>query len=294
MAVAISKEQFLEKFNVAEDHPILNNQSARFIVYHMYDKIKENDNSISYVLNREIEDLVRTFNAKVGHFNGSANMWLKQACGCKTWDEVRAEKQQKQAYTDRDHYISNYPFMKQFYDAGWSSSKTAAKLVECYQTVIEGNADTIDWDNMPNGRGYWETLFRKIYHIDISKKSTQNPNQNKHDDDYGIYGIYFGSELVYIGMTERSFTQRWGEHLAAIMSGTDNSLYMYTQISAYDIHKLSFKVLINAKEVNEHTDRPGQVTRMTLKDWEYALIKMYQPRFNYMGVHKPYRWDEKN
>ena len=77
MAVAISKEQFLEKFNIAEDNPILNNQSARFIVYHMYDKIKENDNSISYVLNREIEDLVRTFNAKVGHFSGSADMWLK-------------------------------------------------------------------------------------------------------------------------------------------------------------------------------------------------------------------------
>lgn len=77
MAVAISKEQFLEKFNVTEDNPILNNQSARFIVYHMYDKIKENDNSISYVLNREIEDLVRTFNTKVGRFSGSANMWLK-------------------------------------------------------------------------------------------------------------------------------------------------------------------------------------------------------------------------
>ena len=70
-------EQFLEKFNVTEDNPILNNQSARFIVYHMYDKIKENDNSISYVLNREIEDLVRTFNTKVGRFSGSANMWLK-------------------------------------------------------------------------------------------------------------------------------------------------------------------------------------------------------------------------
>ena len=174
MAVAISKEQFLEKFQVAEDNSILNNQSARFIVYHMYDKIKKNNNSISYALNEEIKDLVKVFNAKVGHFDGSASMWLKEACGCKTWDEIRAEQRAEQARIDKNYYITNYPFMKQFYDAGWSSSKTAEKLVECYQTVIEGNADTIDWDNMPNGRGYWETLFKKIYHIDISKKSTQN------------------------------------------------------------------------------------------------------------------------
>ena len=294
MAVAISKEQFLEKYPEFVDDKLATYQFGRFIYYHMADEILSNGNQIDYCINNHLTTWVKLFRQKVGgsYGAGEAEKVLKEYLSCKTWNEVREEKRQKKTYTDKDHYTANYPFMKQFYEAGWSSSKTAGKLVECYQTVIEGNADTINWDEMPNGRGYWETLFRKIYHIDISKKSSQNLDHHK-DEDYGIYGIYFGTELVYIGMTERSFTQRWEEHRAAILGGTDTSLFMYTQIGAHDLHKLEFKVLISAKEVNEKTDRPGQVTRMTLKDWEYALIKMYQPRFNYMGVRKSYRWDEK-
>lgn len=40
-------------------------------------------------------------------------------------------------------------------------------------------------------------------------------NEEKENDDinsYGVYGMYRNDELIYIGMTTRSFKQRWKEH----------------------------------------------------------------------------------
>ena len=68
-------------------------------------------------------------------------------------------------------------------------------------------------------------------------------NEEKENNDinsYGVYGMYRNDELIYIGMTMRSFKQRWKEHQGYIKNKS-NALSVYSLIEDND--KIEFKIL---------------------------------------------------
>ena len=100
---------------------------------------------------------------------------------------------------------------------------------------------------------------------------------------YGIYGIYIGEELVYIGMTMRPFIERWKEHVRyAKNPSMENSQQPYL-----------YKAMREAKaEVELRAIIPLDTykTKRDVKCMEFALITAFKPKYNYSGVVVPYRW----
>lgn len=100
----------------------------------------------------------------------------------------------------------------------------------------------------------------------------------------GIYGIYIEEELVYIGMTMRSFDARWGEHIAyaeddKMPCSQQNFLYEAIRDAKNNNMEVVFKAII---EVGD------KITEQELKSMEFALIATNKPKYNYQGVKVPY------
>lgn len=103
---------------------------------------------------------------------------------------------------------------------------------------------------------------------------------------YGIYGIYIGETLVYIGMTMRPFTERWKEHVACAKNpSAKNSQQPYL----YKAMREAKAAGINVKlRVIVPLDTPK--TKTNVKCMEFALITAFKPKYNYSGVVVPYQW----
>lgn len=69
------------------------------------------------------------------------------------------------------------------------------------------------------------------------KKKIEKPTS------YGIYGIYKGDCLIYIGSTMRNFSERFKEHIERIEKKS-NDLYVYSLLNNED--DIRFKILIDA------------------------------------------------
>ena len=106
----------------------------------------------------------------------------------------------------------------------------------------------------------------------------------KDESGYGIYGIYYEEELIYIGMTQKGFQSRWKEHLdvfAGIVS-RPSGMILYQQ--KMDINKIWFRKIVNVDELNYE----GIVGEQELKAMELACISLFKPKYNVLGVRKPY------
>ena len=121
----------------------------------------------------------------------------------------------------------------------------------------------------------------KQYNILISKamgadKANQILNFNQLKDEInlnrGVYGVYKGDKLVYIGSTNRSFDERWSEHLEA---GKFNEEYemrpLYTNYAI--LEDLGMSALADRE----------------LRLIEFMLIRQYKPELNIEGVSKGFR-----
>lgn len=96
--------------------------------------------------------------------------------------------------------------------------------------------------------------------------------------DSGIYGIYINNELVYIGMTCRNFEERWNEHRKCFEAKMGSNYYLYTALKPGDT--LRFEKLIKVEDLKVNS----AITRRDLEAMELALIRLYQPKYNYQGV----------
>lgn len=98
------------------------------------------------------------------------------------------------------------------------------------------------------------------------------------DNDSGIYGIYINDKLVYIGMTCRNFEERWNEHRKCFEARSGSNYYLYTALNPGDV--LRFEKLIKVEDLKVNS----AITRRDLEAMELALIRLYQPKYNYQGV----------
>lgn len=102
-------------------------------------------------------------------------------------------------------------------------------------------------------------------------------NEEKESDDinsYGVYGMYRNDELIYVGMTMRSFRQRWKEHQGYIKNKS-NALSVYSLIE--DDDKIEFKILFDVMK------NGMPLSEKEVKAIERKFIVQYSPIGNVEG-----------
>lgn len=116
-------------------------------------------------------------------------------------------------------------------------------------------------------------------------KSQKKREAKKEEVPYGIYCIKYKNEIVYIGMTQTSFEQRWKEHKQLFKNPANTDMLLYH--SNLNSDELEFCIMVDLTK--EKADR--ELTTRDIKAMEMGLIACFKPRFNVSGVKIPYRFD---
>lgn len=101
---------------------------------------------------------------------------------------------------------------------------------------------------------------------------------------YGIYGLFYKDELVYIGMTEKSFANRIKGYLEDVADVKKNRPAV--QFIRDHNNEVEFRPLINVMDLRVK-DKTGIKTR-DIQMMELALISLYKPMLNMQGVRDVY------
>lgn len=109
----------------------------------------------------------------------------------------------------------------------------------------------------------------------------------------GVYGIYVGGELVYIGKTSSGFGKRFGQHKYYVDNpekATGARAQMY-----YDLAEMRAKgcsVILLPLVIAEYIpyDSKYKLTNRDIESMEMALIWYCRPRYNICGNRSPYKF----
>ena len=126
------------------------------------------------------------------------------------------------------------------------------------------------------------TIFNTISTSQWLRLNSEIP-QFKHQQEKGIYGIYFKDELVYIGNTSKSFEDRFSQHLSSLSCGSQH-LYVYLRELNAKPEELSIKPL--------YISNDDRVNTYGLSCIELAFINFFQPKGNLAGRTQPYQFSE--
>lgn len=131
----------------------------------------------------------------------------------------------------------------------------------------------------------WESLEAKRKAA-IKRQPEQREKKKQNNNlSYGIYCIKYKNEVVYIGMTQTSFEQRWKEHMQLFKNPSHTDMLLYH--SNLNFNDLEFCVMVDLTK--EKANR--ELTTRDIKAMEMGLIACFKPRFNVSGVKIPYRFD---
>lgn len=97
---------------------------------------------------------------------------------------------------------------------------------------------------------------------------------------YGVYGLFKGDKLMYVGSTIRDFEERLEEHEAAFRKSI-GGLYVYSLLDEIDM-----RVLIDCSEIKANKT----FTIEDVESMELALIQVYQPEGNLAGRTQEFRY----
>jgi hypothetical protein len=101
---------------------------------------------------------------------------------------------------------------------------------------------------------------------------------------YGIYCIKYKEEIIYIGMTQVSFVERWKEHKKYFLHPDLNNMVLYH--SNLNPEDLTFEIMVDLTK--EKADK--ELTTGEIKAMEMGLIAYFKPKCNISGVKIPYRF----
>ena len=124
---------------------------------------------------------------------------------------------------------------------------------------------------------YAEILLREEKRRAEEKKTTE-------PEPCGIYCIKYQGEIIYIGMTQTSFKQRWQQHKTRFAHPQQNNMLLYHVGLKYE--DLQFKIMVDFNQLQ--ADRP--LTTRDYKAMEMGFIACFKPRLNVSGVKIPYRF----
>lgn len=139
-------------------------------------------------------------------------------------------------------------------------------------------------------KGYYvfistESEAQKFNKVRQEKTTPEKIKTNIQRASYGIYCIQYKGEIIYIGMTQTSFEQRWKEHLQLFKNPKHTEMLLYH--SNLNPEELEFRVMVDLTK--EKANR--ELTTRDIKAMEMGLIACFKPRFNVSGVKIPYRFD---
>lgn len=115
------------------------------------------------------------------------------------------------------------------------------------------------------------------------------------DTDYvhhGVYGIYVDDELVYVGMTLKSFWSRCFQHNEHIEHQDEKGMVnMYYNLMRAQLEgkNVVMKPLFDVMRA-EYNGR--LIERRDLEAMEFGFIYALRPRFNQQGRTKPYTFSD--
>lgn len=108
----------------------------------------------------------------------------------------------------------------------------------------------------------------------------------------GIYGIYVDNNLVYIGKTTQSFQKRFYQH-KHLMDFPDDSETQYDMYYELAVARAQGSCIqlrpLFIVEIVKY-DSLYNITNRDLESMEFALISLMKPRYNILGVKKPYKY----
>lgn len=130
----------------------------------------------------------------------------------------------------------------------------------------------------------WEEKLRQDKEIRKRYEKELKKQKKKEDLPYGIYCIKYEGEIIYIGMTQVSFIDRWKEHKKYFLNPELNNMVLYH--SNLNPENLTFEVMVDLTK--EKADK--ELTTGEIKAMEMGLIAYFKPRCNISGVKIPYRF----
>lgn len=119
---------------------------------------------------------------------------------------------------------------------------------------------------------------------EIKKRYEKTLKKKKENLPYGIYCIKNKGEIIYIGMTQTSFLERWKEHKKLFLEPALSSMTLYH--SNLNLEDLTFEVMVDLTK--EKADK--ELTTGEIKAMEMGLIAYFKPKCNVSGVKIPYRF----
>lgn len=229
-------------------------------------------------------------------------------------DNIKRERQEERQKEKRLQGIKEQQLFveeqKKQYGSQWKDERwieqnigkyyTLEPMLEYYWTIIGKDYKRANWqgdikiskkkyDTIINMEGSFSgyTFLNRTFQYKGYSHKIIGYYEEVEDKSCGIYGIYRNDELIYIGMTNRSFQQRWREHQDIIEGRMQKpaGMVLYDLFSPED--KIEYKELIDCSKIKSEE----VLTLRDLKAMELALISLYQPVGNYSGVKAPYRWN---
>lgn len=127
----------------------------------------------------------------------------------------------------------------------------------------------------------YDNILEEVREYEKRKKKLEK----RESKDRGIYGIYYKGKLIYIGLTLRSFEERFNDHKRNLENKNED-MYLYKFLKDKDYHNnLVLKPLINIKDIK----CSNKLNERDIQMMELALITMYQPLCNVKGKYQDYR-----
>lgn len=149
------------------------------------------------------------------------------------------------------------------------------------------------WHGYPDARGL--TFAYSWTRQWLDKRGDKDRNENKTvpikypkkqevEKNAYIYAIQIEGEVVYIGKTCRPIEVRKAEHedAVALKKGFYNAQqnFLYRAMRKYPYE---FFILYESH---------GEISNFQLQCLECGYIEYYKPRYNFVGVQVPYKWDD--
>jgi hypothetical protein len=117
----------------------------------------------------------------------------------------------------------------------------------------------------------------------------EKDNDNNWKNKSGIYGIFEGNKILYIGKTTRSFEKRFQEHLKGVRdTDADKRLYKVLQEKLKDGKDIYFMPLVIIENLQMKNKRT--INDKELKCMELSLITALKPECNIEGTIMPYNF----
>lgn len=187
--------------------------------------------------------------------------------------------------------IKNYTSLTKIYDVLYRNykikiDKTENIVVYADEMLNDKKVELLQkdltkkWNTYRLYRLYMSESEYKEYKKELQEERLRNKNNNR-----GIYGIYFKDELIYIGLTLRSFEERFWQHKNNLENNSEE-LFLYKYLRDKDYHNnLTLQPLINLNDVKS----ANRLNARDIQMMELALITLYQPLCNVQGKLKDYK-----